>query len=125
MWNAYTSASPRSPARSRTDRTSVRWPATSLDHGVGPDRLRVAVDRALGKWVVAEPGAIGPVVGSSRPLEPFLTGAALVVLVATVLAVGVVWLSRGAQAHGMHPGSRPPAHPMMTTRRRPPESIRL
>lgn len=36
----------------------LRWPATSLDHGVGPDRLRVAVDRALGKWVVAEPAHV-------------------------------------------------------------------
>ena len=36
----------------------LRWPATSLDHGVEPDRLRVAVDRALGKWVVAEPAHV-------------------------------------------------------------------
>lgn len=36
----------------------IRWPATSLDHGVGPDELRVAVDRALGKWVTAAPGNV-------------------------------------------------------------------
>jgi BirA family biotin operon repressor/biotin-[acetyl-CoA-carboxylase] ligase len=32
----------------------LRWPATSLGHGVEPDQLRVAVDQALGKWVTAE-----------------------------------------------------------------------
>jgi len=36
----------------------LRWPATSLDHGVEPDQLRVAVDRALGKWVAAEAGQV-------------------------------------------------------------------
>jgi BirA family biotin operon repressor/biotin-[acetyl-CoA-carboxylase] ligase len=32
----------------------VRWPAVSLGHGVDPDRMRVALDAALTKWV-AEP----------------------------------------------------------------------
>lgn len=32
----------------------IRWPATSLDHGVGPDEMREALNRALAKWVSAE-----------------------------------------------------------------------
>jgi len=36
----------------------LRWPATSLGHGIGPEQLRVAVDRALAKWVGAEPAHV-------------------------------------------------------------------
>ena len=33
----------------------LRWPATSLGHGVGPDRMRAAIDAALTKWVAEPP----------------------------------------------------------------------
>ncbi len=36
----------------------LRWPATSLDHGVTPDRMREALDEALGKWAEADPTAV-------------------------------------------------------------------
>lgn len=29
----------------------IRWPAISLGHGIGPDRMRPALDAALTKWV--------------------------------------------------------------------------
>jgi BirA family biotin operon repressor/biotin-[acetyl-CoA-carboxylase] ligase len=34
----------------------LRWPATSLGHGVTPNGLRRALDERLGRWVEAEPG---------------------------------------------------------------------
>jgi BirA family biotin operon repressor/biotin-[acetyl-CoA-carboxylase] ligase len=36
----------------------LRWPATSLEHGVEPERMRAALDPALGRWVEAEPDAV-------------------------------------------------------------------
>jgi BirA family biotin operon repressor/biotin-[acetyl-CoA-carboxylase] ligase len=36
----------------------LRWPATSLGHGVEVAVLREAVDRALGRWVEADPGDV-------------------------------------------------------------------
>lgn len=32
----------------------IRWPATSLGHGVGPDEMRTALDEALADWVEAD-----------------------------------------------------------------------
>lgn len=32
----------------------IRWPAISLGHGVGPDRMRPALDAALADWVEAD-----------------------------------------------------------------------
>jgi BirA family transcriptional regulator, biotin operon repressor / biotin---[acetyl-CoA-carboxylase] ligase len=33
----------------------LRWPATSLGHGVDPERMRTALDEALADWVSADP----------------------------------------------------------------------
>jgi BirA family biotin operon repressor/biotin-[acetyl-CoA-carboxylase] ligase len=33
----------------------LRWPATSVGHGVTPDNVRAAIDEALSEWVDAEP----------------------------------------------------------------------
>ncbi|MBA2523218.1 MAG: biotin--[acetyl-CoA-carboxylase] ligase [Solirubrobacterales bacterium] len=33
----------------------LRWPATSLGHGISPETMRPALDAALGRWVAAEP----------------------------------------------------------------------
>lgn len=33
----------------------LRWPATSLGHGATPQQLRKKLDRALGRWVEADP----------------------------------------------------------------------
>ncbi|MCL4287057.1 MAG: biotin--[acetyl-CoA-carboxylase] ligase [Thermoleophilia bacterium] len=33
----------------------LRWPATSLGHGVTPQRMRAALDAALGRWAAADP----------------------------------------------------------------------
>lgn len=38
--------------------TDLRWPATSVDHGVGVDDARAALDRALSDWVAAERAAV-------------------------------------------------------------------
>jgi BirA family biotin operon repressor/biotin-[acetyl-CoA-carboxylase] ligase len=37
----------------------IRWPATSLGHGVGPEAMRAALDLALGRWVEADPALVG------------------------------------------------------------------
>jgi BirA family biotin operon repressor/biotin-[acetyl-CoA-carboxylase] ligase len=36
----------------------LRWPATSLGHGVSPDQALAALLEALGRWTEAEPGAV-------------------------------------------------------------------
>ncbi len=36
----------------------LRWPATSLGHGVTPNALRRALDKRLGRWVDAKPGDV-------------------------------------------------------------------
>jgi BirA family transcriptional regulator, biotin operon repressor / biotin---[acetyl-CoA-carboxylase] ligase len=36
----------------------LRWPATSLGHGVGVDEALAALREALGRWVVAEPDEV-------------------------------------------------------------------
>ncbi len=36
----------------------IRWPATSLGHGVGPEAMRAALDSALGRWAEAEPALV-------------------------------------------------------------------
>jgi BirA family biotin operon repressor/biotin-[acetyl-CoA-carboxylase] ligase len=36
----------------------LRWPATSLDHGVTTERMRTALDAALTRWVAAEPAEV-------------------------------------------------------------------
>ncbi len=36
----------------------LRWPATSLGHGVGADQALAALRESLGRWVAAEPGAV-------------------------------------------------------------------
>jgi len=36
----------------------LRWPATSLGHGITADRMRIALDRALARWVDAEPALV-------------------------------------------------------------------
>jgi BirA family biotin operon repressor/biotin-[acetyl-CoA-carboxylase] ligase len=34
---------------------NIRWPATSLGHGIGPEAMRAALNVALGRWVEADP----------------------------------------------------------------------
>lgn len=36
----------------------LRWPATSLDHDVTPERMRTALDAALTSWVDADPALV-------------------------------------------------------------------
>ena len=36
----------------------LRWPATSLGHGVGVDQALAALRESLGRWVEAEPGEV-------------------------------------------------------------------
>lgn len=36
----------------------LRWPGISLGHGIEPRRARRQLDRALGRWVAAKPGAV-------------------------------------------------------------------
>lgn len=36
----------------------LRWPATSLGHGVTPNRLRRALDKRLGRWAEAKPADV-------------------------------------------------------------------
>ena len=36
----------------------LRWPATSLGHGVDPERMRTALDEALADWVSAGPARV-------------------------------------------------------------------
>ena len=36
----------------------LRWPATSLGHGVGADRALAALRESLGRWVAAEPDEV-------------------------------------------------------------------
>jgi BirA family biotin operon repressor/biotin-[acetyl-CoA-carboxylase] ligase len=36
----------------------LRWPATSLGHGIGADQALTALRDALGRWVAAEPGVV-------------------------------------------------------------------
>ena len=40
----------------------IRWPATSLDHGIGPDEMREALDEALGDLGRGRPRARPPLV---------------------------------------------------------------
>jgi len=47
----------------------IRWPATSLDHGVTPEEMRVAVDRALSKWVAADRGHVRDVFAARDALH--------------------------------------------------------
>lgn len=36
----------------------IRWPAISLGHGVDTERMRVALDASLSRWVEADPAAV-------------------------------------------------------------------
>lgn len=38
--------------------SDLRWPATSLDHGVGPERMREALNEALSRWAEADPAEV-------------------------------------------------------------------
>lgn len=38
--------------------SDLRWPATSLGHGVTPDRMREALNESLGKWAEADPATV-------------------------------------------------------------------
>ena len=49
----------------------LRWPATSLGHGVGADQALAAFREALGRWVAAEPGEV-----ARRSLRAMRCGAA-------------------------------------------------
>jgi BirA family biotin operon repressor/biotin-[acetyl-CoA-carboxylase] ligase len=47
----------------------LRWPATSLGHGVGVDQALVALRESLAEWVAAEPGAVASAFGSRDALR--------------------------------------------------------
>jgi BirA family biotin operon repressor/biotin-[acetyl-CoA-carboxylase] ligase len=38
--------------------SDLRWPATSLGHGVGTDAMREALNEALGRWAEADPAEV-------------------------------------------------------------------
>jgi BirA family biotin operon repressor/biotin-[acetyl-CoA-carboxylase] ligase len=47
----------------------LRWPATSLGHGVGVDQALAALRESLGRWVVAEPDHVASAFASRDALR--------------------------------------------------------
>jgi BirA family biotin operon repressor/biotin-[acetyl-CoA-carboxylase] ligase len=47
----------------------LRWPATSLGHGVGADQALEALRESLGRWVVAEPDTVASAFASRDALR--------------------------------------------------------